>query len=368
MVCPCDILASSIKRTVEPLRKDSSYIKTKIMDYTDFAICQTDKYGAKYSIDGTRLLSVPDYLEYYTIEEGTKIICDDAFCGSRISAIVIPDSVVTIGAGAFLQSNISSIIMPDTIENIGERAFFECFGLHTVTIPKGVSVIHNETFSGCNLEVVNFHEHVLRIEKSAFSSCDKLQNLILPDYLTEIQDEAFRNCISLKSIEIPSRLNSISSSCFYDCHNITSICVNKNNPFYDSRDNCNAIIETESNTLVIGCSTSKISKSIRIIGDNAFANCINLNSIVIPEGVREINDYAFYGCKNLNSINFPNSLCRIGSKAFTCCSKLAQLFIPKSLTGIGIDAFSNCGNLLSINVSKDNSYYDSRENCNAKCG
>ena len=325
--------------------------QTNIRNIDPFMV-NMDKYGAEYSMDGTYLLKVPDYVEEFSIKEGTKIVCDNAFCGSKISSLIIPDSVIAIGYQAFCQSDITSLVLPDSVQEIGERAFLECFGLSSVAIPKGVTIIHNETFSNCiNLESVIFHENISHIGKEAFNGCSKLCSLYLPDNLIEIQESAFMDCTSLKSIKLPSHLKMIMSSCFYGCHNISSIEVSINNPNYDSRDNCNAVIETESNTLVLGCSETVIPQTISIIGNGAFLNCINLSSITMPYGITGIASDAFHSCYQLESIDIPNSVKTIGSGAFSCCKSLRYLDIPESVEKIDDLAFAGCESLRSIDFA-----------------
>ena len=116
---------------------------------------------------------------------------------------------------------------------------------------------------------------------------------------------------------------------FSGCNNLTSISVDKNNPMYDSRDNCNAIIETKTNTLIAGCKNT-----------------------VIPNSVISIGDYAFWGCDNLASITIPNSVTSIGNSAFCYCDNLASITIPNSVTSIGASAFFGCDNLKTIYISR----------------
>ena len=119
---------------------------------------------------------------------------------------------------------------------------------------------------------------------------------IIPQGVTKIEDEAFWGCKNLTSIVIPDSVTTIGYRAFSHCENLKSIVVEEENSKYDSRNNCNAIIETATNTLVFGCSTTIIPDSVTTIGSGAFRGCENLTSIVIPESVTTIGELAYCGC------------------------------------------------------------------------
>ena len=114
--------------------------------------------------------------------------------------------------------------------------------------------------------------------------------------VNEIEENSFRDCSSLTSIEIPSSVTSIGIDAFAMCSGLNSIIVALENPVYDSRNNCNAIIETSANSLIRGCKNTIIPSSVTSIGDYAFSRCSDLTSIDIPDGVTSIGAYAFYDC------------------------------------------------------------------------
>ena len=191
--------------------------------------------------------------------------------------------------------------------------------------------------------------------------------------LTSIGDEAFYNCY-MTSITIPENVNSIGNDAFYGCDNITSITVVANNPVYDSRNDCNAIIETASNTLIVGFRNTEIPESVTSIGQKAFYYRY-LTSITIPSSVTNIGYRAFSGCSHLTSITvaannpvydsrndcnaiietasntliagcmnttIPESVTIIGGGAFQYCTQLKSITIPESVTTIGGGAFASC--------------------------
>ena len=275
------------------------------------------------------------------------------------------------------------------ITSIGESAFYECGGLTSITLPSSVTSIGEYAFYYCSgLTSITLPSSVTSIGNYAFSDCESLTSIDLPESLTSIGEEAFYYCYELTSITIPANVTSIGSSAFSQCINLISMVVESGNPVYDSRNNCNAIIETATNTLTHGCKTTVIPNDITSIGSSAFEGCGSLTSITLPSSVTSIGEYAFYYCSGLTSITLPSSVTSIGNYAFSDCESLTSIDLPESLTSIGEEAFyycyeltsitipanvtsigssafSQCINLISMVVESGNPVYDSRNNCNA---
>lgn len=286
--------------------------------------------------------SVPN--EKYKYSGSISIPCTVVYNGTTYS-------VTGIGYEAFRDcSGLTSIEIPNSVTIIGEGAFSNCSGLTSIRIPNSVTSIRGRVFSHCTgLTSIEIPNSVTSIEIAAFSYCSGLTSIAIPNSVTSIGYHAFEYCSGLTSIEIPSSVTSIGNYAFSYCSGLTSLVVDAGNAYYDSRNNCNAIIETSSNVLSTGCKNTVIPNSISSIGDYAFEGCTDLTSIEIPNSVTSIGDDAFY-CSGLTSIEIPNSVTSIGKSVFNGCSSLTSIKIPNSVTGIGESAFSYCSSLNSIEI------------------
>jgi len=303
----------------------------------------------------------------------------------------LPGSVTTLGSSVFSYSGIESIFIPRNVTNISGNLCLSCdsltsivvdsenttyysdncnaviqksnntliMGCATTVIPETVVTIGSSAFNRCSgLTSITIPDAVKKIENSAFNRCINLTELhISPSsQLYEIGDYAFENCSRLTSLFIPKTTRYIDSytitASFKGCSGLTSIVVDPDNPYFDSRDNCNAIINSENGRLIIGSNNAFIPDGVKTISPYAFYKCVGLTKIHIPDGLTFIGYLAFYGCSGITELTFGNSVKEIDTEAFSGCSGITSLKLPNTLIKLGDYAFGNCSALNDLAFGK----------------
>ena len=307
-----------------------------------------------YAFEGCTSLKYNMYnnAKYLGNESNLYMILVDSL-NTDITECIINNNTLIIMSYAFEGcTSLEDIEIPNSVTSIGSGAFLNCTSLESIEIPNSVISIGDCAFEGCtSLENVVIGNSVTSIGEGAFWGCTSLENVVIGNSVTSIGSWAFSGCTSLESIEIPNSVTSIGLYAFECCRSLESIVVDINNKIYDSRNNCNSIIETETNTLLYGCKNTVIPNSVTSIGLYAFSGCTSLESIEIPNSVTSIGLYAFKYCRSLESIEIPNSVTSIEDYAFYYCTSLESIEIPNSVTSIGSSAFSGC-------TSLENAYYN----------
>lgn len=284
------------------------------------------------------------------IPDSVTSISDHAFENCQIlTNINIPNTVTSIGNYAFGNCrNLTCLEIPNSVTTIGDYAFWYCINLPSVSIGNSVTSLGSYAFAYCSgLKSINIDASL--IGDLAFYYCDEVTDLTIGNSVNTIGLSAFSRCSRLANLNIGNSLTTIVSGAFDTCSGLTNIIVSSDNHFFDSRDNCNAIIETASNTLIVGCGNTIIPNTVTSIGASAFRGS-NILSINIPNSVTTIGAHAFYFCYRLTSIGVPNSVTSIGNGAFSNCYDLTSINIPNSVTSIGDYLFENCSSLTNITI------------------
>lgn len=268
---------------------------------------------------------------------------------SDSTAVSVTATTESIPTGVTPSSYAGDISIPSLVEysgatypvtSIDDYSFYHCSDLTKVSIPNTVTSVGEWAFYGCiSLTEVTLSNSISHLKSSVFSNCSELTHITIPNSVSVIDNFAFYNCSKLSTLEIPRSVTSISKYAFNACSGLGSIIVDEGNHVYDSRDNCNAIIETSTNNLIKGCKATLIPGSVTSIGENAFILCTSLSDITIPGSVISIGENAFSGCSGLSSVVLPNSVTSIGGSSFYGCSNLLSLTIPDSVVSIGEFAF-----------------------------
>ena len=288
------------------------------MLYIDNCLIQVDElfYGDCKIKSNTRVIadgafSNCQHLASVTIPEGIKRIGDYTFASCySLASVCLPNTITSIGVMAFYACRaLSTIDLPSSLTDIGWNAWHDCFSLTSLTIPASVTYIVGNALDNAPIyhNASNWKNDVLCVDGCLIDAKESIADVyIIDDTIRLIADYAFRNCAHLTSVEIPNSVVNIGSHAFDRCYYLRGISVSSDNPVYDSRDNCNAIIETATNTLIIGCCNSKIPHTVTTIGVEAFAHGTS-KSITIPKSVTYIDEGAFYNAF-LSEINYEGTM------------------------------------------------------------
>ena len=213
---------------------------------------------------------------------------------------------------------------------------------------------HGHEYLTDYIESIKIGNKVTNIGGYAFQCMPNLKHIEIGNSVQEIGDYAFAACDGLTSVTIPNSVTNICWQAFFSCSNLCKVTLG------------NSIVNIGESvfTNCINLREINFPNSLKQIGRVAFGHCA-LTKIKLPNSLTSIGDLAFTDCEELNNFIIPNSVTNIGYCAFQNCRTLTSIEIPNSVTSIGESICAGCPNIVSIKVGKDNSVYDSREDCNA---
>lgn len=325
--------------------------------------------------------------------ENTNNIVSHEF-NNGIGTIIFEEDIFQLNAKAFAYSVITEIDLPNTITQIGDYCFYDCELLKKVNIPNSAVYINQYAFCNCiNLTKITIPKNVRAIGVNAFDNCRSLKEAVIENGVQSIGAGAFQYCYLLQRINIPNSVTSISGVFNGDCSleyldidmeqinsNLTAaiyvkhVNIGKNVKYINNGAfaACNyleeIIIPNNVINIASGCFSSLVSlkKAIihaQTIGSGCFGGCQSLQEVETSS--ETIGDGCFTGNNVLKSIKFCDGVVNIGNSVGSGCQLLQELIIPKTVTLIGSSIFASSINLTHIEVDKDNTVYDSRNNCNA---
>lgn len=197
---------------------------------------------------------------------------------------------------------------------IGDSAFYYCSRLTSVVLPEAVT----------------------SIRRHAFRYCFYMTSIRLPENLESIGQQAFWQCERLTSIRIPAKVNSIDHYVFGYCKQLTDVSVDPANTVFDSREGCNAIVETSTNTLYQAFVSTRIPSTVTTIGRFAYSYVAGLTELRIPSNVTALAGVSVFSCGDLRSVVLPAELTTIGHQSFDYCDSLKTvkvgMTVPPAIT------------------------------------
>lgn len=337
--------------------------------YTIFADCDSlktiewptvdvtwNKYGMFEECDGIEELNIPKNIP---VLEAMFRKCQG------LKKVTLDETCSWIGSNAFYQCQaLETVDFGEAMIYVHEAAFRYCEKLKSVVLPNTTKYIDRNAFSGCtSLSNVKLGEYIETMGDRTFADCTSLTSIRVTAKRMEDYDKytaeqgVFRNCRQLRNVVITQNVEKIRSDIFAGCTNLETLVVEEGNPVYDSRNNCNALIETATNTLKVGTACTLIPEDIEIIDDLAFKGRTLNTHPTFPKGLKEIRVDAFSGCSGMAHVILPQSLTKISGGAFSN-SDVKTLVVP--YVTISGAPFNNCANLVSIDLdcqSVGNSFF-----------
>ena len=269
-----------------------------------------------------------------------------------VKSIRFADDTVNVNPYCFAYCTGITSLDLNNVQTVGSQAFYNCSGLTSIRIPASIQSISSNAFAYTNISSVhwcsddNFIE-LTNYDYSPFANIrTKITSITFDPNLKRIPSRLFA-LTNITSIAIPALVETVGIKTFAECPNLTSITVDSSNTFLDSRENCNAIIETATNTLLHGCLTSTIPDSVTALGHWAFQGNAS-GDIIIPEQITSVGEGVYCGCPNITSITFNSLITDIPSMLLYGCTGLTTLTIPAQVTTIGNDVLSGCSNLATL--------------------
>ena len=280
----------------------------------DNTICLQSFHYTHNTNDYPLKIYIPSKIDGYTVSDLQENLfnCNDNL---KIKSVIVPVGITDINGNIGLGNELEEISLPTGLKKIGNSAFKGCIRLKEIIIPDSVEEIDNYAFEKSGIKTIELPNKVTRISKGTFKDCSNLKEVVLSKVTQEIGDLAFENT-KLSSINIPKTVTNIGINPFLNVLTLKTLRIDEDNVKYTCDNDCNIILEKETDKLISANTNSKLPSKIKIFGEKAFSGIIG--SLSIAEGLNEIEDYAFSGVdyECFNKIILPRSLTKISANAF----------------------------------------------------
>ena len=316
-----------------------------------------------------------DALERVTLSKNLHYICYGVFRNCALTSVELPAGIRAIDESAFAGcASLTSVTIPGSVETIWHYAFEDCVSLTSVTIEEGVKAIFGSAFKGCTeLTAVSLPGSVEYVDEFAFVDCPALQFAIYDHakYLGNAQNPyhaliagtskeitsctvhpdtkllvngAFAGCEELASVTLPNGLEHVGCCAFDGCEKLQGT-VYENAVYLGNAENPYLLLVNAENDRITACA---IHSDTKLIADEAFYECDEMEDLTLPAGLTYIGNFAFYSCTALESVHIPDGVVYLGKSAFEDCLALESVNIPVGVTALLQDAFTGCYNLKTI--------------------
>ena len=314
------------------------------------------------SIQGVPVQSIGERaFSHIRLLEG--ITFDEDIADIPPKGIVLPETLKTIEANAFEGcENLAVMWLPNSVEEIGESAFAHCTSLEDAYLSSSLATLGKNAFYNCSsLTWAWLGDALQTIGESAFYNCSALEMAYIPDGAASIPDNAFYSCTALQSLYLPDSVTHIGNNAFYACGMLNnSVDVTNDgegNVTYSDSDRpfslpANLQSLGEKAFFGSGLTTVTIPASVASLGNSAFRDCENLESVEIRAALDSngTGSSLFAGCTALETVTLADGVTTVGESMFDGCTALKSVALPDSVTGIGRGVFKDCTGLTAVSL------------------
>ena len=270
-------------------------------------------------------------------------IAEHAFAdATSLTAITIPEGIVTIGGYAFDGSGLTQVTVPGTVTSMGSLVFANCPALTSAVLPDTLTTLENRTFyNDTALTSVNIPTAVTRVP-NVFENCTSLTSIAVPEGVT-VLNGTFKGCTALTGVKLPSTLTTLDNGTFEGCTGLTSFEIP-------------ASVTTLGNTVFSksGLVNMVVPATVTSMGNGLFSGCTSLETVGLQNELDQIPASTFSGCASLELVNIPEGVTEIGVWSFRNCTALKKVILPDSVNTVGTMAFSGDTALELVCVPSDN--------------